>query len=132
MAVLPAMMPRPGCVWVLTPILQVATTKTSTTTMAATSILVPQYRPCIQHLKPSRQSLRPGMQPLRQAPGWRYMFVSCKVRIGAIASDDAHLFRTVAPDPSVWGTNLPVPQRSQMLKKYKGLGYGVGGEVWCS
>jgi len=32
----------------------------------------------------------------------------------------------------VWGTNLPVPQRSQMLKKYKGLGYGGGGEVWCS
>lgn len=52
--------------------------------------------------------------------------------ITAIASYDATQFQTIAPDPSVWGTNLPVPQRSQMLPQYQGLGYGGGGEVWCS
>lgn len=25
-----------------------------------------------------------------------------------------------------------MPQRSQMLPEYNGLGYGGGGEVWCS
>ncbi len=35
-------------------------------------------------------------------------------------------------DRSVWGTNLPVPARSQMLPAYQGLGFGGGGEVWCS
>jgi hypothetical protein len=52
--------------------------------------------------------------------------------IDAIASYDATQFRTVAPDTSIWGTNLPVPQRSQMLPQYTGLGFGGGGEVWCS
>jgi hypothetical protein len=40
--------------------------------------------------------------------------------------------QSIAPDPSVWGTNLNVPQRSQLLPQYQGLGYGGGGEVWCS
>ncbi|MBX6341491.1 MAG: peptidase C39 family protein [Thermomicrobiaceae bacterium] len=31
----------------------------------------------------------------------------------------------LAPNRSVWGTDLPVPQRSQMI-------YKKGGEVWCS
>jgi hypothetical protein len=38
----------------------------------------------------------------------------------------------VAPDKSVWGKNLAVPQRSQMLPEYHGQDYGGGGEVWCS
>ena len=59
--------------------------------------------------------------------------VSPSVRlITALASYDASQFQSIAPDPSVWGTNLPVPQRSQMLAQYQGLGYGGGGEVWCS
>jgi len=52
--------------------------------------------------------------------------------IGAIASYDGSQFQSMPADPSVWGTNLPVPQRSQMLPQYQGLGYGGGGEVWCS
>ena len=52
--------------------------------------------------------------------------------ISAIASYDASQYQAIAPDTSVWGTNLPVPQRSQMLAQYQGLGYGGGGEVWCS
>lgn len=35
-------------------------------------------------------------------------------------------------DPTVWGTALEVPPRSQELPEYKGKGYGGGGEVWCS
>lgn len=53
-------------------------------------------------------------------------------RVGAIASYDVANVPTVAPDTSVWGTNLNVPQRSQMLPAYQGLSYGGGGEVWCS
>ncbi|MGH2480695.1 MAG: C39 family peptidase, partial [Ktedonobacteraceae bacterium] len=53
-------------------------------------------------------------------------------RVGVIASYDSTSFPTIAPDRSVWGTNLNVPQRSQMLPQYQGLGYGGGGEVWCS
>ncbi|HEX6796828.1 MAG TPA: C39 family peptidase [Ktedonobacterales bacterium] len=52
--------------------------------------------------------------------------------LNAIASYDASQYPSFAPDTSVWGTNLPVPQRSQMLPQYQGLGYGGGGEVWCS
>ena len=52
--------------------------------------------------------------------------------VGAIASYDASSFPTISPDSSVWGTNLNVPQRSQMLSQYQGLAYGGGGEVWCS
>ena len=59
--------------------------------------------------------------------------VSPAVRLmTALASYDGSHFTNIAPDTSVWGTNLPVPQRSQMLPQYKGLGYGGGGEVWCS
>ena len=59
--------------------------------------------------------------------------VSPAVRmITGLASYDASQYLTIAPDPSVWGTNLAVPQRSQMLSQYQGLGYGGGGEVWCS
>lgn len=56
-------------------------------------------------------------------------------RISAIASFDvakASQFPVIAPDKSVWGTDLPVPQRSQNLTQYQGLGFGGGGEVWCS
>ena len=52
--------------------------------------------------------------------------------VDAIASYDSTSFPTIAPDSTVWGTNLNVPQRSQMLPQYQGLGYGGGGEVWCS
>ncbi|MBV8086432.1 MAG: peptidase C39 family protein [Chloroflexi bacterium] len=31
-----------------------------------------------------------------------------------------------------WDTDLPVPQRSQMLTAYRGLGFGGGGDAWCS
>jgi hypothetical protein len=54
-------------------------------------------------------------------------------RVAAIASyNNAKKVQTVAPDQSVWGKNLAVPQRSQMLPEYQGQGYGGGGEVWCS
>jgi Peptidase_C39 like family len=52
--------------------------------------------------------------------------------IYAVASNDAKRFPALPPDKSVWGKNLAVPQRSQMLKKYRGEGFGGGGEVWCS
>ncbi|HTI14175.1 MAG TPA: C39 family peptidase [Dictyobacter sp.] len=54
--------------------------------------------------------------------------------INAIASYDSDPQHTpqIASDISVWGKNLNVPQRSQMLSEYQGLGYGGGGEVWCS
>jgi len=47
------------------------------------------------------------------------------------APDSTH-YPTIAPDKSAWGINLPVPQRSQNLDAYNNLGYGGGGEVWCS
>lgn len=56
-------------------------------------------------------------------------------RISAIASfdvTDSSQFPVVAPDKSAWGINLPVPERSQNLTQYTGLGFGGGGEVWCS
>lgn len=54
---------------------------------------------------------------------------------GVIADYDASDYTNVpsiAPDTSTWGINLPVPQRSQNLQQYVGLGFGGGGEVWCS
>ncbi|GHO78753.1 hypothetical protein KSD_65240 [Ktedonobacter sp. SOSP1-85] len=53
-------------------------------------------------------------------------------RVTAMVSYNSTTAPTVNPDQSVWGTNLNVPQRSQMLPEYQGLGYGGGGEVWCS
>lgn len=53
-------------------------------------------------------------------------------RVTAIASYNGTSAPTITPDQSVWGTNLNVPQRSQMLPEYQGEGYGGGGEVWCS
>jgi hypothetical protein len=56
-------------------------------------------------------------------------------RFDVIADYDAPNYThvpTIAPDKSAWGINLPVPQRSQNLPQYQGLGYGGGGEVWCS
>ncbi|GLV58963.1 hypothetical protein KDH_57910 [Dictyobacter sp. S3.2.2.5] len=47
------------------------------------------------------------------------------------APDASHV-PTIAPDKSTWGINLPVPQRSQNLAQYQNLGYGGGGDVWCS
>ncbi|HEY7416879.1 MAG TPA: peptidase C39 family protein [Ktedonobacteraceae bacterium] len=54
--------------------------------------------------------------------------------ISAIATNDVDAQHTpvVPSNQAAWGTNLPVPQRSQMLSQYQGLGYGGGGEVWCS
>jgi hypothetical protein len=40
--------------------------------------------------------------------------------------------RMVGADDSARGADLPVPQRSQMLPEYRGLGFGGGGEAWCS
>src|SRR5581483_5261909 len=54
-------------------------------------------------------------------------------RITAIASyNNAKNVQVVPMDRSVWGKNLAVPQRSQMLSAYQGQTYGGGGEVWCS
>jgi hypothetical protein len=54
-------------------------------------------------------------------------------RVAAIASyNNAQNVQKVTPDKSVWGKNLAVPQRSQMLPEYRGQDYGGGGEVWCS
>ncbi|GHO43449.1 C39 family peptidase [Ktedonospora formicarum] len=55
-------------------------------------------------------------------------------RVAAFASYDSDPKNTpqISPDTSVWGKSLNVPQRSQMLPEYEGLGYGGGGEVWCS
>ncbi len=56
-------------------------------------------------------------------------------RFGVIADYDAPNYQhvpVIASDKSAWGINLPVPQRSQNLQQYVGLGYGGGGEVWCS
>ncbi|MGH2479029.1 MAG: C39 family peptidase, partial [Ktedonobacteraceae bacterium] len=56
-------------------------------------------------------------------------------RISAIASfdvTDSSQYPVIAPDKSAWGIDLPVPQRSQNLTQYTGLGFGGGGEVWCS
>jgi len=55
-------------------------------------------------------------------------------RIAAIASNDRDAQHTpVIPSNKVaWNVNLAVPQRSQMLEQYRGLGYGGGGEAWCS
>src|SRR5258708_8965438 len=56
-------------------------------------------------------------------------------RFGVIADYDALDYTHVptgAPYTSTLAINLPVPQRSQNLAQYVGLGYGGGGEVWCS
>jgi len=55
-------------------------------------------------------------------------------RITAIATNDRDAQHTpvISSNKVAWGINLPVPQRSQMLKQYQGLSYGGGGEVWCS
>ncbi len=53
-------------------------------------------------------------------------------RVGAIAAYDAKSVPTIPADRSVWGKALDVPQRSQMLPRYQRLGYGGGGENWCS
>ena len=42
-----------------------------------------------------------------------------------LASTPSETARTVASDQAVWGTTLPVPERSQMV-------YANGGPVWCS
>ena len=52
--------------------------------------------------------------------------------IAVIASRDTTRYAAILADRSVWGTDLPVPPRSQMLARYRALGYGGGGEVWCS
>lgn len=35
-------------------------------------------------------------------------------------------------DPASGGIELTVPRRSQMLQQYRDLGFGGGGEAWCS
>jgi hypothetical protein len=50
----------------------------------------------------------------------------------AVASYDNTQAQSIPADHTVWGMNLNVPQRSQMLPEYNGLGFGGGGEVWCS
>lgn len=55
--------------------------------------------------------------------------------VAAVASRDKTDYPKQDLDPSVFGKNLPVPQRSQELPEYKKpeyLQYGGGGEVWCS
>lgn len=52
--------------------------------------------------------------------------------IAAVASRDAAKYPQTSPDRAVWGTDLPVPGRSQALPEYKDKGFGGGGEVWCS
>src|SRR5262249_16841114 len=55
--------------------------------------------------------------------------------VAAIASKDMKAYPTATPDPALFGTNLPVPPRSQELPEYKlpeYKGVGGGGESWCS
>jgi len=52
--------------------------------------------------------------------------------IAATASHDSPLWPAAEPDRAAWGTDLAVPQRSQMASQFRGLGYGGGGEAWCS
>jgi hypothetical protein len=52
--------------------------------------------------------------------------------IATIASCHNDVKPELAPDQNVWGKNLAVPARSQMLSEYHGLPYGGGGPVWCS
>ncbi|GER87371.1 hypothetical protein KDW_15330 [Dictyobacter vulcani] len=55
-------------------------------------------------------------------------------RVSVIASYDTNAQTTpvIAPLKAAWGINLAVPQRSQMLDAYRQLGFGGGGEAWCS
>jgi hypothetical protein len=53
-------------------------------------------------------------------------------RMAVFASNEESTAPTIEPDQNTWGTNLAVPQRSQMLPEYSGLEYGGGGRVWCS
>lgn len=55
-------------------------------------------------------------------------------RVSVIASYDTNAQTTpaIAPVKAAWGINLAVPQRSQMLSAYRQLGFGGGGEAWCS
>ncbi|GCE26010.1 hypothetical protein KDA_14940 [Dictyobacter alpinus] len=55
-------------------------------------------------------------------------------RVNVIASYDTNAQTTpfVPPLKAAWGVNLAVPQRSQMLAAYRNLGFGGGGEAWCS
>ncbi len=55
-------------------------------------------------------------------------------RMSIIASYDTNANSTPAipPDKTTWGSNLLVPQRSQMLTAYQGTDFGGGGEAWCS
>ncbi|HEX6507034.1 MAG TPA: peptidase C39 family protein [Chloroflexota bacterium] len=82
-----------------------------------------------------------GLGPGREATAYQLELtlftvnvrVSPSVRlVAAIASHDASRWPGSAPDRSVWGIDLPVPRRSQMLPRYRGLRFGGGGEAWCS
>ncbi|GCF07441.1 C39 family peptidase [Dictyobacter arantiisoli] len=55
-------------------------------------------------------------------------------RFSAIASydTDGDHIPVIRADRAAWGSQLAVPQRSQMLPAYRGLGFGGGGEAWCS
>ncbi|MBV9278495.1 MAG: C39 family peptidase, partial [Chloroflexi bacterium] len=52
--------------------------------------------------------------------------------VAVVASHDAPVYAPMRADRSVWGRDLPVPPRSQMLLRYRGLAFGGGGEAWCS
>lgn len=52
--------------------------------------------------------------------------------VGAIASSGRSRVSAESQPPVAWGTDLAVPRRSQMLPAYRGMGFGGGGEVWCS
>jgi len=52
--------------------------------------------------------------------------------VSAITSYDAATYSEIGADTTVWGKDLAVPPRSQMLPQYRGQLYGGGGEVWCS
>lgn len=52
--------------------------------------------------------------------------------VDAVASFAGNEFPVPTVNRISWGVNLPVPAHSQMLPAYSGLGYGGGGEAWCS
>ncbi|MHB8620230.1 MAG: C39 family peptidase [Chloroflexota bacterium] len=79
-------------------------------------------------------------------PGQTASAYQVEVTLFSVSPNDSPAVRLIhadtaagGPDPialpadkAAWGVDLPVPQRSQMLPAYSGLGFGGGGEVWCS
>lgn len=82
----------------------------------------------------------------QQAVGFQLsitLFAALQGSVPPAASPTLHrlslaLYPTITPEAPAprthpaWGLDLAVPARSQMLSIYQNLGYGGGGEAWCS